>query len=163
MMTFRIGHGYDIHRLQDGGRLVLGGVTVAENVSPISHSDGDVVIHAIVDALLGATGGGDIGQHFPDSDPKWKGAASSLFLTQVQQQLASGGWSIVNVAISSNRNPHASASATISSSRSGHLDPSPDWVSASAARAWVNAFGMRLRRWGASSLAAGSDGRRSVV
>src|SRR5688572_9239929 len=96
-MTFRIGHGYDIHRLQDGGRLILGGVVVAENISPISHSDGDVVIHAIVDALLGATGGGDIGQHFPDSDPKWKGAASSLFLTQVQQQLASSGWSIVNV------------------------------------------------------------------
>ena len=96
-MTVRIGHGYDIHRLQSGGKLLLGGIVVAENVSPISHSDGDVVIHAIVDAILGAAGRGDIGEHFPDSDPKWKGAASSLFLEQVIRELHHDAWFVGNV------------------------------------------------------------------
>ena len=96
-MTSRIGHGYDIHQLRAGGRLVLGGVAVSQEMSPVAHSDGDVVIHAIVDALLGAVGAGDIGEHFPDSDPKWKGAASSTFLSHVHQQLAGGGWRVVNV------------------------------------------------------------------
>ena len=86
-MPFRIGHGYDIHRLQPGGRLVLGGVTVAEDVSPVAHSDGDVVVHALVDALLGAMGWGDIGDHFPNSDPRWKGAASDVFLRTVYNEI----------------------------------------------------------------------------
>src|SRR5690348_11470012 len=76
----RIGHGYDIHRLQKGGRLVLAGVVVAQDISPVAHSDGDVVIHAIVDAILGALAMGDIGEHFPDSDPAYKNAPSRLFL-----------------------------------------------------------------------------------
>jgi 2-C-methyl-D-erythritol 2,4-cyclodiphosphate synthase len=96
-MTFRIGHGYDIHRLRQGGQLILGGVVVSTDISPIAHSDGDVVIHAIVDALLGACGKGDIGEHFPDSDPRWKGAASSTFLSHVQQELTKDGWRVVNV------------------------------------------------------------------
>jgi 2-C-methyl-D-erythritol 2,4-cyclodiphosphate synthase len=85
----RIGHGYDIHRLQAGGQLVLGGVVVATDVSPIAHSDGDVVIHAIADALLGALGLGDIGEHFPDSDPQFKGVASLTFLEKISEHLRS--------------------------------------------------------------------------
>ena len=96
-MTFRIGHGYDVHRLQDSGQLVLGGVVVGQGLSAIAHSDGDVVIHAIVDALLGAMGRGDIGEHFPDSDQKWRGASSSIFLEQVHQILIQAGWSIANI------------------------------------------------------------------
>ena len=80
MNDLRIGHGYDIHRLQTGGQLVLGGEVVAEGISAVAHSDGDVVIHAIVDAILGALALGDIGEHFPDTDPAYKNAPSSLFL-----------------------------------------------------------------------------------
>ena len=96
---FRIGHGYDIHRVQAGGKLVLGGLVVSEEMSPIAHSDGDVVIHAIVDALLGAMGWGDIGQMFPDSDPQWKGAASRVFLEQVYGKVKREGYRLSNADI----------------------------------------------------------------
>src|SRR6266704_1659678 len=86
-MQLRIGHGYDLHRLQRGGQLLLGGVVVSTDISPIAHSDGDVVMHALVDALLGAMGWGDIGEHFPDSDPKWKGAASRIFLEETLKKV----------------------------------------------------------------------------
>jgi 2-C-methyl-D-erythritol 2,4-cyclodiphosphate synthase len=76
----RIGLGYDNHRLVAGRPLMLGGVEVPAPVGEEAHSDGDVLIHALVDALLGAIGAGDIGEHFPDSDPRWKGQASRLFL-----------------------------------------------------------------------------------
>jgi 2-C-methyl-D-erythritol 2,4-cyclodiphosphate synthase len=91
-----IGHGYDIHRLKSGGRLVLAGVTVSREISPIAHSDGDVAIHALVDALLGAMGWGDIGEHFPDADPKWKGADSSIFLKTVCGRLKDAGFMVEN-------------------------------------------------------------------
>jgi len=91
-LSLRIGHGYDIHRLQDGGKLVLGGIVVAEGISPIAHSDGDVVAHAIVDALLGAMGLGDIGEHFPNTDPQWKGAASRVFLARTLEQMVDAGF-----------------------------------------------------------------------
>ena len=97
---FLIGHGYDIHRLQpaaEGRKLVLAGVTVSEDISPIAHSDGDVVLHAIVDALLGATGQGDIGQHFSDADPRWKGADSSVFVNEVLARVRRGGYRVCNV------------------------------------------------------------------
>jgi len=94
---FRIGHGYDIHRLQPGGKLVLAGVVVSEEFSPIAHSDGDVVIHALVDGLLGAMAWGDIGQMFPDSDPQWKGAASRIFLETVYRKVRQSGYELVNV------------------------------------------------------------------
>ena len=74
--NLRIGHGYDIHRLQPGGKLTLCGVVVSDEMSPIAHSDGDVVYHALVDAVLGAMGMGDIGESFPNTDPKWKDADS---------------------------------------------------------------------------------------
>lgn len=96
---FRVGHGYDLHRLRAGGKLVLGGITVSEEISPIAHSDGDVVLHAIVDALLGAMGWGDIGQMFPDSDPQWKGAASRVFLEQVYTKVRQAGYHVSNVDI----------------------------------------------------------------
>src|SRR5277367_6675743 len=97
VQSFRIGHGYDIHRLQAGGKLVVGGVVVAEGISPVAHSDGDVVAHAVVDALLGAMALGDIGEHFPNSDPQWKGAPSIHFLEAARDMLLSLGWSIVNI------------------------------------------------------------------
>ena len=92
----RIGHGYDIHRLREGGQLVMGGVVVAEGISAVAHSDGDVVIHAIVDAVLGALGLGDIGEHFPDSDPAYRSAASALFLEKTMPHLHLGGWRVAN-------------------------------------------------------------------
>ena len=79
----RIGHGYDIHRLQPGGKLVVAGVVVSDQLSAIAHSDGDVVYHAIVDAILGAMGWGDIGEQFPNTDPKWRGADSATFVNAV--------------------------------------------------------------------------------
>ncbi len=95
-MNFRIGHGYDIHRLQTGGRLMMGGVRVSEQMSPIAHSDGDVVAHALVDALLGAMGLGDIGLRFPTTDTKWKDADSSIFVLDAMRELAGRGGRVVN-------------------------------------------------------------------
>jgi 2-C-methyl-D-erythritol 2,4-cyclodiphosphate synthase len=77
---FLVGHGYDIHRLQPGGKLTLCGVVVSDEFSAIAHSDGDVVFHAIVDAVLGALGLGDIGEMFPNTDARWKNADSKLFV-----------------------------------------------------------------------------------
>jgi len=96
MSDFRIGHGYDIHRLKQGGELVMGGVVVAQGFSAVAHSDGDVVIHAIVDAILGALGLGDIGEHFPDTDSAWRGANSAVFLEKMRQLMADGKWHVVN-------------------------------------------------------------------
>ncbi len=95
--SLRIGHGYDIHRLQPGGELVLGGVVVSHDISPIAHSDGDVIVHAIVDAICGALGSGDIGAHFPDSDPAHKNAPSLRFLQAMRGQLDAAGFTVVNV------------------------------------------------------------------
>ena len=96
-MNLRVGHGYDIHRLQPGGRLVLAGVEVSDQFSPIAHSDGDVVLHAVVDALLGAAGWGDIGEMFPNNDPRWRGAPSSVFVQTVVQKLRDAGLRIGNI------------------------------------------------------------------
>ncbi|MDB5318675.1 MAG: hypothetical protein JWN40_306 [Phycisphaerales bacterium] len=96
MPLFLIGHGYDLHRLQPGGRLLLAGIEVSTEISPIAHSDGDVVIHALVDAILGALGEGDIGEHFPDTDPKWKNASSHLFLTHAYDLAKSRGYTLGN-------------------------------------------------------------------
>src|SRR5262245_27149698 len=86
---FLVGHGHDIHRLQSGGKLTLCGVVVSEEMSAIAHSDGDVVYHAIVDAILGALGLGDIGESFPNSDSQWKDADSSIFLKKVLERAKS--------------------------------------------------------------------------
>lgn len=93
----RIGHGYDVHRLEAGDGIVVGGVTVPCDLSVVAHSDGDVAIHALCDALLGAAALGDIGRHFPDSDPRWRGADSRLFLRRVREELFEAGWRVGNV------------------------------------------------------------------
>lgn len=86
-MSVRCGIGYDLHRLGEGRKLILGGIEVTFDKGPVGHSDGDVLAHAMCDALLGAAGLGDIGTHFPDSDPKWKGANSLLFLEHARKLL----------------------------------------------------------------------------
>jgi 2-C-methyl-D-erythritol 2,4-cyclodiphosphate synthase len=86
-MSMRCGIGYDLHRLAEGRKLIIGGMEIPFDKGPVGHSDGDVVAHAMVDALLGAAGLGDIGTHFPDSDPKWKGANSLLFLEHARRLL----------------------------------------------------------------------------
>jgi 2-C-methyl-D-erythritol 2,4-cyclodiphosphate synthase len=93
----RIGHGYDIHRLGDGRPLVLGGVHVPHPQGLLGHSDGDVVLHAVCDAVLGAMGAGDIGQHFPDSDDRYRGIASGELLRRVVTLMGEEGWRIGNV------------------------------------------------------------------
>ena len=94
---FRIGHGYDIHRVKSGGKLILAGVKVAQGISPIAHSDGDVILHAVVDALLGAIGAGDIGELFPNSDPRWKNAASKVFVQKALQEVRKMGFQVANL------------------------------------------------------------------
>lgn len=84
----RVGIGYDLHRLAEGRKLILGGVEIAFPKGPVGHSDGDALAHAICDALLGAAGLGDIGTHFPDTDPGWKGVSSLRFLEGVRTLLA---------------------------------------------------------------------------
>ena len=86
-MSTRCGIGYDLHRLAAGRKLMIGGLEVPFDKGPVGHSDGDVLAHALCDALLGAAGAGDIGTLFPDSDPKWKGAASLVFLEHAKKLL----------------------------------------------------------------------------
>lgn len=93
----RIGHGYDVHRFQDGDFIVLGGVRIAHHKAFVAHSDGDVLLHALTDALLGAAGLGDIGQHFPDTDPAYQGADSRQLLRQVVALLERAGWQVGNI------------------------------------------------------------------
>ncbi len=93
----RSGIGYDLHRLTGGRKLVLGGVEVPFDKGPLGHSDGDVLSHAICDALLGAAGFGDIGTHFPDIDPKWKGISSLIFLERARALLDSKNLQITHI------------------------------------------------------------------
>ncbi len=86
-MTFRVGSGHDTHRLAEGRPLILGGVSVPHTTGLVGHSDADVVLHAVTDALLGAAGLGDIGDAYPDTDPQWKDADSRLFLTETLAKL----------------------------------------------------------------------------
>ena len=93
----RIGHGYDVHRLVEGRDLILGGVKIDYEKGLLGHSDADVLLHAVSDALLGAAGLGDIGRHFPDTDPKYKGADSLELLRQVAGKVAAVGYRVGNV------------------------------------------------------------------
>jgi len=95
----RIGHGFDVHAFGPGGHLVLGGVRVPHTHGVLAHSDGDVVIHALCDALLGALALGDVGRHFPPSDPQWKGADSRVFLRHCDALLRERGWKLGNADI----------------------------------------------------------------
>jgi 2-C-methyl-D-erythritol 2,4-cyclodiphosphate synthase len=92
-----VGFGFDVHKLVQGDRLMLGGVAIPGNVQALAHSDGDVVLHALVDALLGSTGLGDIGERFPDSDDTWKNAASSLFVMEAMTLVTEAGYRVVNI------------------------------------------------------------------
>ena len=93
----RIGHGYDVHRLVEGRDLILGGVKIDYEKGLLGHSDADVLLHAVCDALLGAAGLGDIGRHFPDTDPKYKGADSLELTRQVAGKIAAAGYRVGNV------------------------------------------------------------------
>jgi len=93
----RAGIGYDLHRLAEGRKLILGGVEVPFHKGPVGHSDGDALAHAICDALLGAAGLGDIGVHFPDTDPRWKDAPSLLFLERARELLTERGLRVVHI------------------------------------------------------------------
>lgn len=97
MTRLRIGQGYDVHRLAENRNLVLGGVTIPYKWGLLGHSDADVLIHAIMDAITGATGMGDIGELFPDTDPTYAGISSVRLLEQVAKKLHSTGWELVNV------------------------------------------------------------------
>ena len=97
MAAVRIGHGYDVHRLTEGRKLILGGVDIPWEKGLLGHSDADVLTHAVMDALLGAAGLGDIGRHFPDSDPAYAGADSLKLLAHVVELLEERGFSVGNV------------------------------------------------------------------
>lgn len=93
----RIGHGYDVHRFGEGEFITLGGVRIAHRAGLLAHSDGDVLLHALSDALLGAAALGDIGKHFPDTDPRFKGADSRALLRHVVELVKAKGWAVANV------------------------------------------------------------------
>ncbi len=95
----RIGHGYDLHKLVSGRRLYLGGVAIEYDRGLLGHSDGDVVLHAVCDAILGALGSGDIGQHFPESDERFLGTPSSALVREVARLVDQEGWEVINVDI----------------------------------------------------------------
>ena len=110
----RIGHGFDAHRFGDGDHVVIGGERIAHDKGLVAHSDGDVLVHAVCDALLGAAGLGDIGRHFPDSDPQYRGIDSRVLLRQVRAALAAHGLQVANldctvVAQAPRMGPHVTA------------------------------------------------------
>lgn len=97
MKSTRIGHGFDLHRLEAGRPMVVGGVLIEHDRGAAGHSDGDVVYHAVTDAILGAIGQPDIGQLFPDHDPKWQGAASDVFVAEADRLMRQAGYRIGNL------------------------------------------------------------------
>ena len=96
-MNIRIGEGWDVHALVPGRKLILGGVEIPHTSGLMGHSDADVLLHAITDAVLGAAGLGDIGRHFPDTDAQFKGADSSVLLAEAMRRVREKGWELVNV------------------------------------------------------------------
>ena len=96
-MNMRIGEGWDVHALVPGRKLILGGVQIAHTTGLMGHSDADVLLHAITDAVLGAAGLGDIGRHFPDTDAQFKGADSRVLLQEAMRRVREKGWEVVNV------------------------------------------------------------------
>ncbi|XP_010533630.1 PREDICTED: 2-C-methyl-D-erythritol 2,4-cyclodiphosphate synthase, chloroplastic [Tarenaya hassleriana] len=96
-LPFRVGHGFDLHRLEPGYPLIIGGIDIPHDRGCEAHSDGDVLLHCVVDAILGALGLPDIGQLFPDSDPKWKGVASSVFIREAVRMMHEAGYEIGNL------------------------------------------------------------------
>nr|AOT86860.1 2-C-methyl-D-erythritol 2,4-cyclodiphosphate synthase [Osmanthus fragrans] len=97
LLPFRVGHGFDLHRLEPGYPLIIGGINIPHDRGCEAHSDGDVLLHCVVDAILGALGLPDIGQIFPDNDPKWKGAASSVFIKEAVRLMYEAGYELGNL------------------------------------------------------------------
>ncbi|HSR66158.1 MAG TPA: 2-C-methyl-D-erythritol 2,4-cyclodiphosphate synthase [Xanthomonadaceae bacterium] len=133
-MDIRIGHGFDVHAFGEGDHLMLGGVRVPHARGVLAHSDGDVVIHALCDAILGALALGDIGRHFPPSDPRWKGTDSRVFLRHCAALARERGWTLGNadVTVVCERpkvGPHADAMRALLAQ---DLDAAPDAVSIKA-------------------------------
>jgi 2-C-methyl-D-erythritol 2,4-cyclodiphosphate synthase len=133
-MNVRIGSGFDVHAFGEGDHLMLGGVRVPHERGVLAHSDGDVVIHALCDALLGALALGDIGTHFPPSDPQWKGADSRRFLRHCALLLDQHGWTLANADITvicerPKIGPHAEA---MRAALAAELGASPAQVSVKA-------------------------------
>lgn len=93
----RVGQGFDVHALVEGRPLIIGGVTIPYHLGLLGHSDADVLLHAVTDALLGAAGLGDIGRHFPDTDAQWKGADSRVLLRGAMASVRAAGWQVLNV------------------------------------------------------------------
>ena len=96
-MNIRVGEGWDVHALVPGRQLILGGVEIAHTAGLLGHSDADVLLHAITDAVLGGAGLGDIGRHFPDTDPSFKGADSAVLLTEAMRRVRAAGYELANV------------------------------------------------------------------
>ena len=131
---FRIGQGFDVHRFGGPGPLILGGVEVPHDKGFIAHSDGDVAIHALCDALLGALGLGDIGHHFPDTDPRYKGINSRLLLKDVWRQVCQRGFRLVNadltiIAQQPKMAPHIGAMRQV---LAGELETEPEAINIKA-------------------------------
>jgi len=102
-LTYRIGHGFDLHRLEplvpagEGRPLIIGGIRIEHDLGPVGHSDGDALLHAVTDAILGALGEPDIGELFPDTSPKWKGADSTIFLHEAISRMEAAGYELGNL------------------------------------------------------------------
>jgi 2-C-methyl-D-erythritol 2,4-cyclodiphosphate synthase len=133
-MDIRIGHGFDVHAFGDGDHAMLGGVRVPHDRGVVAHSDGDVAIHALCDAMLGALALGDIGRHFPPSDARWKGADSLLFLRHCNGLLRERGWRVGNADVTivceaPKVGPHDEAMRAV---RAGALDAAVEAVSVTA-------------------------------
>jgi 2-C-methyl-D-erythritol 2,4-cyclodiphosphate synthase len=130
----RIGQGFDVHAFGDGEHVMLGGVRVAHQRGVVAHSDGDVVIHALCDAVLGALGEGDIGRHFPDSDPRYRGADSRLFLRDVAGMMRSKGFRLVNadITVLAEAPRIAAHRAAIAANLAADLGTTPDCINVKA-------------------------------
>ena len=134
MTDFRVGQGYDVHAFGQGDHVVLGGVRIAHERGVVAHSDGDVVIHALCDALLGALALGDIGVHFPPSDDRWKDADSRQFLRHCRALLAERGWVVGNadVTVVCERPKVAPHAAAMRANLAGDLGVDVDAISVKA-------------------------------
>ena len=130
----RIGHGYDVHRLVEGRRLIMGGVDITWEKGLLGHSDADVCAHAIGDAILGAAGLGDLGRHFPDTDPRWKGVSSLVLLREIAALAAAAGWRVGNcdVTLAARRPKIAPRAAEMRERLAGALGIAPAQVNVKA-------------------------------
>ncbi len=130
----RIGHGYDVHRLVEGRDLILGGVTIPYEKGLLGHSDADVLLHAVSDALLGAAGLGDIGRHFPDTDPQYKGADSLELLRQVYRKISEKGYRVGNIDVTmiAQRPKLKDYIPQMQANIAAAVEAEPDWVNVKA-------------------------------